>query len=331
MDLKLLKAVLSLQAESRNNKQQQEIFDEVNRLIPKSCVVTYDSYGNMYIHKGKKDVYPCVVAHVDQVHKIGKSFEVFQADDVLFAFDGSAARQVGVGGDDKCGIYLAIRALRELPACKVVLFKDEEVGCIGSSKCNLEFFSDACFIIQGDRRHTTSDFINYTNGVETTSDAFEKAIAPVIKSFGYKLASGSSTDVGELVRRDVGCCTTNLACGYHMPHTSSEYVVISQLATCEELMFALFAEFGATRWEHIAEKKGWGRKPYGASTWSDWGLPSGNTSHNNHLPASITGCCDLCGSKTTPTDDKSDEYCGSCKLYASDIKWWNAEIARHGA
>lgn len=324
MNVKLLEKCLKLQAESNNNEQQQAIFDAVAKMIPDNCTITYDTYGNMYIVKGVADIYPCVVAHVDQVHKYCADFNVIKTGDVFLAFDPTAGRQVGVGGDDKCGIYLTIRALQDFPACKVVLFKNEEVGCKGSAACNIDFFSDVSFIIQGDRKHNEHDCINHTNGVQTTSSAFEASAKHILAAHGYSFAKGSCTDIGELVCRDVGCCTMNLACGYFGAHTASEIVRVSLLAKCEEFMFAMFHELGHTRWEHKAEKWSYSTPFRAGGTWNGY---NGQTAKRKALPPVLPGKCPLCTNDMT--DEKHDAFCNSCGMYASDIAYWESQIKSH--
>lgn len=325
MDIQLLKDCLLFQAESNNDAQQQAIFDGVAQMIPKSCKIHYDKYGNMYITKGKAELYPCVVAHVDQVHKYCNNFNLLQAGDVLLAFDDVRGSQVGVGGDDKCGIYLTVRALREMKACKVVLFKNEEVGCRGSGACDISFFEDVSFIVQGDRKHNYNDCINHTNGVKTTSKDFEHAAKEVLDRHDYAFATGSCTDAGELVVRNVGCCALNLACGYFGAHSSSEIVRISLVDACERFMFDMFETLGHQRWTHIAEKKVYA--PYN-STWNNWNKGPGKKNVPlPPLPKHDAGDCPLCASKMEQDKNDHDAYCATCGMYASDIAYWESQIA----
>jgi putative aminopeptidase FrvX len=321
MDIKLLKTVLQWQAESHNVAQQRAIFEEVTKLLPRGCTVTYDSYGNMYITKGTADVYPCYAAHVDQVHKYCDNFTVLRTGDFFHAFDGARGQQVGVGGDDKCGVYLCIQALKKFPACKVALFKDEEVGCVGSGKADLAFFSDVAFIVQGDRRHNKNDCINYTNGVSTSSAEFDAAAAPILKEFGYAFADGSCTDIGELVKRGVGCVALNLASGYFNAHSATEVVSISKLELCENFAYALFENLGHQRWAHVGKSKY--ASQYGDGWYNQY--PKKGKKPAGHLPAAQD--CQLCASPMTTTH--GEHYCGSCGLYKSDIEFWIDEMKKH--
>ena len=331
MNLKLLKEVLSWQAESRNTAQQQAIMDNVRNLLGAKVNVTFDAYGNMYMVKGTAEVYPCVVAHVDQVHTYCLNYNVLQSEDVLLAYDPVAGKQVGVGGDDKCGIYLVIQMLKKYPAMKAVLFKDEEIGCLGSGKANIEFFTDCAFILQGDRKHNTNDAINHTNGVSTTSTEFDDAAAEVLKANGYFLSRGTSTDIGELVYRDVGCCAMNIACGYYNAHSSTEIVRISKLEQCENFFYAMIDTLAHQRWEHIAKKYVntyfGGTGGHKSTKNQRWDTATGKWVNDfAPLPSQFGKKCTMCNGVTAYDSTHGDQYCASCGLFARDIQYWEEQL-----
>jgi putative aminopeptidase FrvX len=252
----LIKQIFSLQAESLNDKQQQIIFNTLLSILDSRKIkysYDYDDYGNLYITKGCKDFYPCYVSHVDKVHSIAKNFTIHQQDDIIFATGLRKTRwnrkgefqQVGIGGDDKAGIYLCIEMLIRLPECKVVFFKDEETGCTGSRQADVEFFNDCSFIAQGDRRGA-NDFITYTNGVDVCTDEFIQTIRPTLNTYKYKEARGTMTDVGQLIINGVLCCAFNVSCGYYNAHTDQEYQSLSELNNCM-LLFLELAEYSDTQ------------------------------------------------------------------------------------
>lgn len=249
----------------------------------------------MLICKGDPDaVQPCFLAHTDQVHcyQPGFKVDVIHVKGVgscVVAYDGND-EQCGVGGDDKCGIYLCIRMLMapEIPNCKVVFVCDEEVGCVGSRRVPLSWFDNVSFVLQGDRRHDTADLITSTNGYEISSEEFTEAMLGLSSavSGGFQENEGSVTDVGELGRRNLRVSMMNVSCGYHFAHTDSEYVVLSELAITENLFFEAATELGTTEWHHnptsVYGLGGYGKSVYGASmhggplmkdNWT-WGRPT---------------------------------------------------------
>ena len=233
---KLLIEVLGWQSES--NKEQEQIvptlnayLDALNLRMKGSLKIENDTHGNIYVTKGKgkPSLYPCIVSHLDQVHKYAENKTIFQNGDYLLAFDGP--RQVGTGGDDLVGVFMCLQLLEDYNFIKVVFFVAEEVGCIGSGACDLSFFDDCMFIGQADRKNN-SDFINYSNGVQLFGEEFSTFVAPVLKDYNYKECVGIATDAGCLSKRNVGIACFNISCGYYNPHTSTEYVSIKDVTNC---------------------------------------------------------------------------------------------------
>jgi tripeptide aminopeptidase len=199
-----------------------------------------DKWGNIYLIKGEGP-YPCCVAHMDTVHAItGRGIVVIRYDDKLTGLDPGTMMQTGIGGDDKCGIYAALHCLTNLPACKVALFVDEEIGCLGSSDCDIEFFKDCRFILQADRRGN-KDFVEDISG-PLSSKRFRRDVAPIIKRFGYAPCKGMMSDVMALRDEQVGVACANMSAGYYNPHQDCEYIDLKDLANVVGLMMALCTE-----------------------------------------------------------------------------------------
>ena len=195
-------------------------------------------HGNLYIRKGEAETYPCVVAHLDQVQtKHSPDFKVFLYDDVLFAYSAENGRQEGLGADDKNGIWVALKCLERFDNIKIALFKEEEIGCGGSSVALLNFFEDCRFIAQVDRRNA-GDLITDISG-SLVSEEFRADLLPIAERFGYKETYGMMTDVEELEDRGVGLSCINMSCGYYNPHTDTEYTKWSELQNTRDFVFAI--------------------------------------------------------------------------------------------
>ncbi len=189
---------------------------------------TQDSIGNIYLTKGEFDTYPCAVAHMDTVHDIIEGgIHPIEIDGLVTGFNPKTMEQTGIGGDDKCGIYAALHCLINLEACKVAFFVDEEVGCLGSGHCLLEFFEDCRFILQADRRGH-ADWVEDISG-PLGSLAFYKAVAPFLKKYDYKPVHGAMSDVMSLRDQRVGISVANMSAGYYNPHSREEFISIYAL------------------------------------------------------------------------------------------------------
>lgn len=187
------------------------------------AVLKTDEIGNIYITKGKSDTYPCIVAHLDQVQsKYPEDFVVLDDGYRISGYSPSSRQSHGIGGDDKCGIWIALKTLSRHDAVKVAFFVGEEIGCQGSAAADMDFFRDVRFIIEPDRRGC-SDLIVEIGGMNICSDEFLEDIG--YAAFGYQPTHGMTTDVLELSEMGVGVSCINLSCGYYLPHTEDEYVV----------------------------------------------------------------------------------------------------------
>lgn len=197
-----------------------------------------DMPGNLYVTKGNAVTYPVIASHMDTVHPIEDGgIRPVEIDGAITGINPITMQQTGIGGDDKCGIYAALRCLAELPECKAAFFVDEETGCEGSHQADLTFFSDARYVLQADRRGN-SDFVSDING-PLASKAFAKAVRPHLRKHGYAPCSGAMTDVEALRNTGVGVSVANLSAGYYEPHRTHEYIDISDLETAVCLMLAI--------------------------------------------------------------------------------------------
>lgn len=272
--LRRLKTILGLQAESYQLEQQTAIAEFVVDMIQREgkCKlhVESDQEGNYYLTKGAAETYPCVVAHLDQVHDYNFGmYRILEDGDTLFAISKRKGKwstmyeQVGTGGDDLVGVWLCVELALKFDAIKIALFVDEEVGCIGSGKCDLSFFDDCSFILQGDRRGH-DEWIEHTNGVQVASPEFKKAIKPILKKHKYDFGYGTITDAGELACRGVGIVCANVACGYYDAHFDTETVSIKHSHRCLKLMSDVISSLGNQRWEWKPPK------PKAKKMWGDW-------------------------------------------------------------
>lgn len=208
--------------------------------------------------KGLSDTYPCIVAHMDEVHKRHPYKRIIETDGIVFGYDVNECAQCGIGADDKNGIWVALKMFERLDAVKVAFFVGEEIGCVGSSRCDMNFFDDCRFVIQCDRRNG-GDFITDA-GFELCSKEFTKACK--INKFGYHEEHGLMTDVLELKERGLKVSAVNLSCGYYNPHTATEYTELSELQNCLDFVEWICRNLTDV-YSHEASYYGYGYYGYG--------------------------------------------------------------------
>ena len=80
----------------------------------------------------KQGTFPVLLtAHMDTVHKKQVSNIKYYTDKVSGKI--IATSSVGIGGDDRCGIYMALKILDKVN-CSVLFCEDEEIGSVGAKK-----------------------------------------------------------------------------------------------------------------------------------------------------------------------------------------------------
>lgn len=211
------------------------------------CLAKRDELGNIYVTKGVTDIYPCVCAHTDTVHARANVL-IHEEEDKLFATDW-ASNAVGIGGDDKTGIYICLQLLDQVPALKMAFFVSEEIGCQGAWHCNQDWFKDVGYVIEFDS--PCDDIISFSSdGVQLfpVEGPFYDAALPCLKKFGaMNWQRHPYTDVSVLKRKfDFPCL--NLPAGYYRMHSAEEYVQMSVVDNSLNLGEALIESLGRKRY-----------------------------------------------------------------------------------
>lgn len=157
---------------------------------------------------------------VDAIYKV--SYDIAKDE-----ISGSGGRVLG--GDDKCGIFIALTVLeqlRDMPA-KVLFTVEEEIGCVGIDqfvKTNVDFFDNVGYNLTIDRRGGT-DLLHKQCGKRSCSWEFAGKLAyhGVVAGVPVTLDNGSIADV--ITIRDYVPNSVNMSAGYYDAHSDGEYVI----------------------------------------------------------------------------------------------------------
>lgn len=161
-----------------------------------------------------------LVAHMDTVHK-ETCKEVIEKDGVL-------SSPQGIGGDDRCGIYIIMNLVKEFN-CSVLLCEDEEIGGVGAVKFTKTPYIkelNVNYMVEFDRKGS-NDAVYYSCDNREFKAFVESATS-------FKEANGSFSDISKLMPA-AGIAAVNVSCGYYNAHMKNEYVRFDEmLDTIEE-------------------------------------------------------------------------------------------------
>lgn len=155
-----------------------------------------------------------LVAHMDTVHKeVCK--EILTDNNII-------SSPQGIGGDDRCGIYIILNILKDLN-CSVLFCEDEEIGGVGAKKfAKSKYISelDVKYIIEFDRKGN-NDAVFYS----CDNKEFTKFIT---ETTGFNEVFGTFSDIS-IIAPEAKIAAVNLSSGYYNAHTTNEYVKISEM------------------------------------------------------------------------------------------------------
>lgn len=226
--MELLKALYNINSKSGREGEIKAFF--LQQVADLHLKIEEDEFGNLFFTKGVAQKYPCVTAHLDEVHETSP-FRIVEEASGIFGED-ELGNMTGIGADDKNGLWIIIKLLHDVPVLKVALFVEEEkkgelAGCRGSKSCSLKHFENVLYVLAVDRKGCSEVVINGKGDVKLCDASFPPA--HLLQQYEYECVDGGKTDVVELKMRglSVPCC--NISCGYYNVHKSDEYTNVLHL------------------------------------------------------------------------------------------------------
>ena len=202
-----------------------------DKLFNELCTMTKDKLKNYLIKRFgmqngdgycfKQGTFPVLLtAHMDTVHKK-------QVRKVEYSTDKNgntiATSVYGIGGDDRCGIYMAIKILEKV-GCSVLFCEDEEIGSVGAKKF---IKTDLCKSLKGKFKYIIElDRANAYDAVFYEDD--NKEFHDFVTKEFFKEAYGTWSDICTLSPA-LEISSVNVSCGYYNQHTTKEYVVMQEM------------------------------------------------------------------------------------------------------
>lgn len=315
--------ILNTQSETYSTGYMRDLMAAL--LFDAGASIKVDQRGNLFATKGRPpagEFYPCIAAHLDTVHDMipEERYCVIELGGKAVALDSQSLRFAGIGGDDKCGLYIAVQVLRSLDFCKVALFVDEESGCEGSGAAGLDFFKDCGYILQNDRTGAV-DVVRQIMGTQLAAAEFCALVEPLFQSYGRRWCdTGGLTDVYTLATRGVGISCLNIACAYYNAHSPDEWIDIQGLEATLRFNLEVIEVLGSTQYTNTAKKApAWS---YGHDLYWDDAYPATRDKRTYHLPSDEHGdaICQNCGTAGNIDGDEWGLWCGSCGAYTYSPK-----------
>lgn len=189
-----------------------------------------DEHGNIYATKGQAEYYPCVGAHTDTVHQLD-IINVYESDDnILYALN-DEGKKTGIGGDDKCGIFLCLQMLEYFDNIKASFFVTEEPGAIGARNCDHSFFGNVGWFMEFDAPN--HGWISFScGGVQlfNPNGEFFESIKPILTEYSEhnRASAHPYTDVMQIASKFNFECI-NISAGYDNMHTPNEIIRLDSM------------------------------------------------------------------------------------------------------
>ena len=223
----------------------------------------FDSYGNIYLTKGvleEGEFYPCVTSHLDTVQdgqdpyiEAGvpldiKIEEVRENDTTNHKLSvATVGSPIGIGADDKCGVCISLAMFSYFDKLKACFFLEEEKGCLGSEKMEVEWFKDVGYVIGYDSPELYRAAWS-CSGVKLFSyDFYEKYMKEVCDKWGLVncFYSEPYTDV-KVIREKTDIICMNFGNGGWKAHSQYEYCIIEEMDNACGMGIDLIKKIGNT-------------------------------------------------------------------------------------
>lgn len=208
-------------------------------------VVKVDSYGNLLAEKKCGNGNGATVllsAHMDTVKGVLADRKLIITEDGIIMSNKGA-----LGADDRAGIAIILTVLRNLNklnfngTIKVAFSREEEIGCVGASKIDPNWYKDVDLAIVVDRRGNR-DIVVGCCGMAFCSDSvgyFMEDVAKLVDMPDWKCVEGGISDA--IVFAEHGINSINLSAGYMNEHTANEYVSLKDMRNTVRLILQTIA------------------------------------------------------------------------------------------
>lgn len=208
-----------------------------------------------------------LTAHMDTTPTVGGKKRV--PPSVIYTSpDGVVSSPQGIGGDDRCGIYIITEIIKETK-CSVLFCEDEESGCVGATKFTkskyLKDITKMRYMIEVDRKGK-GDLVFY----DCDNIDFEDFLLDNLPD--YRTAWGTCSDISVLMEK-AKVAAVNISSGYYNEHTLDETInlkdmehTLSELKRLVKIDSEQFEFIEASKYYKWDDDWGYGYSGYGYSS-----------------------------------------------------------------
>jgi di/tripeptidase len=183
-----------------------------------------------------------LVAHMDTVHErySGMPTDIYIDKSDPACPLGVLRSERGVGGDDRCGVYIVMEVIKRLD-CHVLFCEDEEKSGIGASRfCQSGISPDVQFIVEFDRQGS-DDAVYY--------GCSNNDFVQFVESYGFKERHGSFSDIS-IIAPHLGIAAVNLSSGFYNAHSVDEFIRLDDIEPIIDRAIPLIADV-SRRYEYV--------------------------------------------------------------------------------
>lgn len=200
---------------------QEELLEYISKIYAPLYTKQEFEGGIVFIPKNVER-YPLMCAHLDTINTHRKT--PLERSDLYINKDyiglPASTKKACLGGDDRCGVYIALELLASGLPYAFGFFLDEEIGGKGSDNYSTIIDTTNITALVGLDRKGSNDIALYGYDNSELTEIFVKQ--------GYKVAMGTFTDASNLAGV-CGLACVNLSIGYYNEHTPQEYIVFGEV------------------------------------------------------------------------------------------------------
>lgn len=204
--------------------------------------VMIDSYGNLLADKkvgNGKGATVLLSAHMDTVKGVLADRGLIEKNGVISSTKGA------LGADDRAGIAIILTVLDNINklgfdgTIKIAFSREEEVGCIGSSKIDSGWYQDTDLAIVVDRKGNRDIVVGCGQAFCSNEVGLFMEDVSKMADMDWNAVEGGISDA--LSFSENGVNSINLSAGYRNEHTDKEYVVLADMRDTVRLILQTIA------------------------------------------------------------------------------------------